>query len=303
MAHAAQEVVFRSVELDQLGVLGLDPGEQLGVPDRDGDLAGVQLEQVLIGPVPLPRRGEVAHDHAELFGADVEDGSNRQGLAGDPLLRRHRGGVDEEDLGVDQAERGPGIARGTAGDELGTVSGRAALERFEDPPELAVPPLEVAGQPVVGLRQAGELVLAGDDDRRRQVAGRRPLDGSRDGPQGCRQIGGQQIGEEDGGHRREDQDEQQDPTDRRVVDRAAQQEDDRAENRKRGDRGSDEAHQQPRPERQAQAEWAARNRRADGGSSLLGADVGEDQALVALTIAAVGAGAIRHRTVAPDQCR
>jgi hypothetical protein len=71
------------------------------------------------------------------------------------------------------------------------------LDRGQDPDQLAVAPFERAGQPVVALGQARQLVLAADDDRRRQVAGRDPVDGRRDRPQGRRQVGGQQVGDED----------------------------------------------------------------------------------------------------------
>ena len=52
VAHAAQEVVLGGVELEQLLVLGLDRGEQLGVADGRGHLAREQLEQVLVGAAP-----------------------------------------------------------------------------------------------------------------------------------------------------------------------------------------------------------------------------------------------------------
>jgi len=52
VADASQEVVLRLVELDELGVLGLDPLEQLGVPGRHRDLGGEQVEEVLVGRLP-----------------------------------------------------------------------------------------------------------------------------------------------------------------------------------------------------------------------------------------------------------
>ena len=48
-------------------VLGLDRGEQLGVPDRDRHLAGEQLEQVLVGALPEPGRRQLADEHAEVL--------------------------------------------------------------------------------------------------------------------------------------------------------------------------------------------------------------------------------------------
>ena len=52
VADAAQEVVLDLAQLAQLDVLLLDLGEQLGVADGDADLAGVQVEQGLVGPLP-----------------------------------------------------------------------------------------------------------------------------------------------------------------------------------------------------------------------------------------------------------
>ena len=49
VTDAAEEVVLRGIELEELGVLGLDRGEQLGVADRDGDLARKEFEEVLVG--------------------------------------------------------------------------------------------------------------------------------------------------------------------------------------------------------------------------------------------------------------
>ena len=64
VAHAAQEVVLRGVELEQLAVLRLDLGEQLGIADRDRDLAREQLEEVLVGALPAAGRRQVPDQHA-----------------------------------------------------------------------------------------------------------------------------------------------------------------------------------------------------------------------------------------------
>ena len=126
VADAAQEVVLGGVELEELGVLRLDLGEQLGVPDRDRDLAREQLEQVLVGALPRPGRRQVPDEHAELLVADLEDGPDRQRLAGDPLLDgRSSRGSTQEDVAVDHPERGAGVGGGAPGDELGAVAGRA----------------------------------------------------------------------------------------------------------------------------------------------------------------------------------
>jgi len=55
---------------------------------------------------------------------------------------------------------------GPPGDEVASVARRGVLDRLEDPAQLAVPALEVGREPVVALGEAGELILAGDDDRR-----------------------------------------------------------------------------------------------------------------------------------------
>ncbi len=88
VADAAEEVVLGGVELEELAVLGLDLGEQLAIPDRHRDLAREQLEEVLVGALPQARRRQVTDEDAELLPAEPEDGADRQGLPGDPLLRR-----------------------------------------------------------------------------------------------------------------------------------------------------------------------------------------------------------------------
>ena len=60
-----------------------------------------------------------------------------------------------------------------------------------------------AGEAVVALGEAGQLVVAGHDDRGRQVAGRRPLDGRGDRPQRRGQVGGEEVGEQDRDDRRD----------------------------------------------------------------------------------------------------
>src|SRR3954471_13280562 len=96
VADATEEVVLRRIELEQLAVLGLDSGEQLGIPDRDGDLAGEELEQILIGPLPDPCRRQMSDEDPELLAAELEGGPDRERFAGDPLLGRDLARTDEE---------------------------------------------------------------------------------------------------------------------------------------------------------------------------------------------------------------
>ena len=57
------------------------------------------------------------------------------------------------------------------------VARRRGDQRGEDPAELPVAPLELGGEPVVALGEAGQLVVSGDHDRR--ASGRRSRPGRR----------------------------------------------------------------------------------------------------------------------------
>ena len=70
------------------------------------------------------------------------------------------------------------------------------------------------GESVVAVGQAGELVLAGHGDRRREVARRNAVDGRRDRPQRTDQVGGEKVGEEHPDERGRDDREEQDSTER-----------------------------------------------------------------------------------------
>jgi len=110
----------------------------------------------------------------------------------------------------------------------------------------------------VAVGQARQLVLARDDDRRRQVAGFRPIDGRGDRPQGGRQVGGQEVRKQDPRDGRDHEDEQQHTAERGALARSwiEDQEED-PERAERHDRCGDEADGEARPERQVQAEPAA----------------------------------------------
>ena len=86
MADAPQEVVLDLAQLAQLLVLVLDLVEQLGVADGDADLAGVQVEQRLVGALPCPRRRQAGQQQAEALVAGAQLGADRDRDAGDALL-------------------------------------------------------------------------------------------------------------------------------------------------------------------------------------------------------------------------
>ena len=113
-------------------------------------------------------------------------GGGAQGprLAGDDLLLGHGRRVAQDDDRVDHPERrlGVGPRRARRGPRPRRVADRAGSPRGCSA-ELPVAPLEVGGEAVVALGEAGQLVVAGDPDRRRQVAGRDPVDRRRDRPQ------------------------------------------------------------------------------------------------------------------------
>src|ERR1700675_2559397 len=68
-------------------------------------------------------------------------------------------GIDRQDAAVDHLEGGPRVGGGPAGEELGAVAGRGALDRGEDPAKLAIPPFEDGRQAIVAVGEAGKLIL------------------------------------------------------------------------------------------------------------------------------------------------
>ena len=109
MAHAAQKVVLRSVQLLEPDVLVGDAREQLGVSQADADDRGEQLEEVLVGAIPAGGGRRVADDRTEGLGAGAEVRPDGQGIAGNALLGRDVRWVAQHDPGVDQPEREPGV--------------------------------------------------------------------------------------------------------------------------------------------------------------------------------------------------
>ena len=156
VADPAQEVVLGGVELEEPGVLGTDPFEQLGVPDRDPDLAGEQLEEVLVGPIP--DHGSRAGGRRAVRAARRRPGGRPGPAAARPGTRSSAGTVvevDQEDPRVDHPKGRPGVIGGPADQPVDAVARRGRDERGEDPSELAVPALELGGEPVVALGETG----------------------------------------------------------------------------------------------------------------------------------------------------
>jgi hypothetical protein len=265
VADAPQEVVLRRVQLEELDVLGLHPGEELCIPDRDRDLAREQVEEILVGALPATRRRQASEENADGLPPDAELRPNRPRLAGDALLQRDLTRVDEHNDGVDHAERLRRVACGTPGQPIDPVARRRGLDRVEDPAQLAVAPLEVRGEPVVALREAGEFILARDLDARREVAARHALDGRGDGAERAREVRGEQVGDEHAQQRRNDDREQQQAAERRVAgarhDVAGEDDDPEAAERKH--RSRDQRQREARPEGDGRAEPLGRGRRVD----------------------------------------
>ena len=197
MADPPQEVVLRRVELEELGVLRLDPLVQLRVADRDRDLAGEQLEQVLIGAGPGPEWRQPAQEQPDRLVAGPQDRTERAHLAGHDLLDGKVVRVAQEQPGLRQVEDPLRLGRPACHQEGDAVADRDVRNRRVDVRHLAIAAVEVRGQAVVALGEARQLVVAGDLDRRRQVAGRHAVDGRRDRPQWTGEVGRDQIGEED----------------------------------------------------------------------------------------------------------
>ena len=180
VADAAEEVVLDVAQAAELGVLLLDLGEQLGIADGDPDLAGVQVEEGLVGALPGPGGGQAREEQAHPLVAGAEFGADRDRDAGDALFWVDGVGVDEDDHGGDEAERRLGVAGGALGHRVDAVARLGRFDGGEDEPELAVAPVGIAGEAVVTLRELGEDVVALDRDRAGHVAGRDPGDGRRD---------------------------------------------------------------------------------------------------------------------------
>ncbi len=159
----------------------------------------------------------MADGDAQDLAAGHEDGADLAGLAGDHLLLRHHDGIHQHHGAVDHPEGGQCALAGSLGQHFGPLLERRLLERIEDPSQLPVPPFQHPGQAVVALGEAAELVVAGQLQRRGQVAGGDLLHGPGDLPQRRAQVGGQQGGQQDREHDGHRHGEQQDPGEGRVL--------------------------------------------------------------------------------------
>ena len=241
---------------ERLGAERPDPLEQLRVADGHPDLAREQLEQVLVGALPATGRRQVADEHAEPVLAGAQLRPDGQCLTRDALLDLDRRGVAKDDPRIDHPERGAGVLGRPADEPVDAVAGRRGDQRGEDPAELPVAVLELSGEAVVALGETGQLIVSGDHDRRRQVAGRDPVDGRGDGAQRGRQVGGKREGDQDGqeggDHDRQEQDARHGLG--RVGGEFLRSDDDQAERGERQHRRRDERDRDPGPERDLAAD-------------------------------------------------
>ena len=260
VADAAEEVVLGGVELEQLGVLRLDLGEQLR---RCGSRPRPRWRTARAGPGRRAPSGRVAgrrpNSTPSSLAARPQDGPQRARLAGDRLLDRDRA-PGRPSRPPRRSSRTPSVASSAARatSESTPSRGDAVLDGREDPAELAVAPLEVRRQPVVALGEAGELVVAGDLDRastgRPPRPGRPPRANARSGAVRSSTSRYEPMiaeGDHDG------QREQQQPRDRRVQRSLDQhehdQQPDEAEDRQRQDPAREQGQRQPRPEGEPRA--------------------------------------------------
>ena len=216
VADAAQEVVLRRVELDEPAVLGLDLGEQLGVADRDRDLAREQLEQVLVGALPAPRRRQVPDEHAEVLArrprSSARTGTGSPGTTSSIGISR---GSTSSTPAVDHPERARRArrrrgARGTRAARRGVIDSIASRIR----PSSSFRRCEIARRGGCGSRRGGRA-------RRRPAARaastRSPAEtrstAARDRPQRRARSAARSGGEEDARDDRDGDREQQDARD------------------------------------------------------------------------------------------
>lgn len=176
VADPAQEVVLGRVQLQELLVLGLHLREQLRIPDRRRHLACEQLEQVLVGPLPAPRRRQSTDKDAEILAAGSKHRPKRTRDPGHDLLGLEVGGLAHDDDGVDQGEGGRRVGGRSIDQGRDAVPWRDLVDRREDPAALPIPAFEVRRESIVAVGQARQLVLASDLDRvTRPTVGRRDL--------------------------------------------------------------------------------------------------------------------------------
>ena len=176
VADAAQEVVLRRVELEELACSAPRPGRTAG---RSGSRPRSRSRTARAGP---GRRAPTSGSPA---------GARRaRPIASPPIWRTARTGRGSpgirSSVGMSLGSTSrtsqsimPNAARASVAARPATnsdaVAGRGLLDRREDPAELAVAALEVGGEAVVAVGEAGQLVVAGD--ARSASRGRRPRRG------------------------------------------------------------------------------------------------------------------------------
>ena len=190
-------------------------------------------------------------------------------IAGHGLLGGDLARVHEQQRAVDHPERDPCLVRGPAHDRVGALEQARGLERDHDLAQLAVAATQVAGEAVVALGEPAELVVTGQLEAARILAGGHPVDGPGDGPERRAEVGGEQRGQQDGEHDRHRDGEQQHARDGRVgVRHPRHQQEHDPEPGDREDRGGDQGERQPRPEAEPGA--AIDRRRVDAPLAVLG---------------------------------
>ena len=182
----------------QLRVLGLHPREQLGVAHRDRDLEREQIEQVLVRPLPAPRRGQVADETPSASPPARSSARIGRDSPGTGILDRRRdAGSTSRTRRRSSRTRCARRRRGAAGSCSRPSRAGRVLDGDEDLAELAVASLEVGRQAVVAVGEAGELVVAG---RRRSGVDRSPAEtrstARRDRAQRRGQVGREGIGDD-----------------------------------------------------------------------------------------------------------
>ncbi|MBP1706219.1 MAG: hypothetical protein H6Q36_1958 [Chloroflexi bacterium] len=260
MAHPAKELVLGRVERDEPFVLGLDPGEQLGVAKGNTGEAGEEVEQVLVCPIPGGGGGSPADEDAQDLGAGPDLRADGEGIAGHPLFLRGLGRVAGHEARVDQVEGSTRVrarARDQRLDPGPRIPGRHG---GDDPPDLAVAARNPGGETILALGEAGQLVVGREVELGGGLAGSHPVERGGERPDRRGQAARQGGGEQDDDERRDgDRDEEQGQQ-VGVGQPVAEDEHDPGEDGQRGDGG----HQQG--DRQADPEGEGRSHRASPSS-------------------------------------
>ena len=104
----------------------------------------------------------MAGDDAQGRSGDGEVGAHGDGLARDELLDGDLARVDEEHLAVDHPEGGTRVLGGPTRDGRRGLIGGDRLDGVQEPAQLLGTACKVMGQAVLALRQAADLVVAGE---------------------------------------------------------------------------------------------------------------------------------------------